>query len=108
MYSDTVKSLAILSPEASKKVVEKVLALEHYWACPNNDYFYTIGAFSAREFFDQNGPVSPDRHDVYDRYHGNRTRLNPILLENFKDIRNVEEFNRSCVKIEMYILGFIH
>jgi hypothetical protein len=103
MYRDAVKSLSILSPEASKEVVEKILALEQYWVCPNNDYFYTIGAFSAREFFDQNGPVSPDRQDVYDRYHANRSLLNPILLENFKDMyERVRSELESALRVNVF------
>ncbi|MEI8402152.1 MAG: hypothetical protein WCG12_15235 [Alcaligenaceae bacterium] len=86
MYREAVSSLAILSPQAAKETVDKILALEQHWVCPNNDFFFTVGAFSAREFFDKDGPVSPERRDVYDRYNNIRASLNPVLMANFNDM----------------------
>jgi hypothetical protein len=86
MYSEAIKKISVLSPKASQQAVEKILSLEKHWVCPNNDYFFTVGAFSAREFFDKNGVVAPDRRDVYDFYHNIRTSINPVLSENFKDM----------------------
>ena len=86
MYREAVNKISILSPEAATQAVEKILSLEKHWICPNGDYFFTVGAFSAREFFDQNGPIPPERRDVYDRYHNIRTSINPVLAENFKEM----------------------
>ena len=86
MYREAVKAISVLSPKASKEAVEKILSLEEHWVCPNQDYFFTVGAFSAREFFDKNGVVPPDRHDVYDFYHNIRTTINPVLSANFKEM----------------------
>jgi hypothetical protein len=86
MYREAIKKISVLSPNASQQAVEKILSLEKHWVCPNNDYFFTVGAFSAREFFDKNGVVAPDRRDVYDFYHNIRTSINPVLSENFKDM----------------------
>ena len=66
MYRDAVNSLAILSPQACKQATDTILSLDQHWICPNSDFFYTVGAFSAREFFDKDGLVSPDRHDMYE------------------------------------------
>ena len=86
MYREAVKSLAILNPQEAERVAETILSLDEHWVCPNNDYFFTVGAFSAREFFDKDGPVAADRHDVYSRYHGDRTLLNPLLSKSFTDM----------------------
>ena len=86
MYRDAVSSLAILSPRAAEQVVAQILSLGEHWVCPNDDYYFTIGAFSAREFFDKNGPIPADRHDVYERYHGIRALLNPIFSTHFADM----------------------
>ena len=86
MYRDAVNSLAILSPQACKQATDTILSLDQHWICPNSDFFYTVGAFSAREFFDKDGLVSPDRHDIYDKYHNIRSSLNPILASHFTDM----------------------
>lgn len=86
MYREAVRSLAVLSQQAAKETVDKILFLDQHWVCPNNDFFFTVGAFSAREFFDKGGPVSPDRRDIYDRYNKVRDSLNPVLEANFQDM----------------------